>query len=444
MGMGLFSMAEISEIQAIAEKSKQLEAPKKSQVGKRNIPAQIEAISATVKEYFKDSPAKCCRTRQELHDYVTDMIDAGIGGIDTETTGLDRQKDWIVGSSLYYPGGVEIYIPNKHILPVFEEPYKDQLDYREVKEEFDRFRQKGTKLIFANADFDLAMMYNWYDVDLIDQFYFDVITAWRCIKENEPDNALKVLYSKYVLKGQGDPKKFSDFFSPLLFPYCNPEVAKLYAANDAKITYELFKWQEPLVTKGHPRCEKRNLGAIADLVWGVEMPLVRVAQKMHRRGMYIEQSYADTLREKYHLSSDAEVEKLKKMISEALDDPQYHPKRKSPFQSMEDFNCNSTPQIEWVVYDLLGFEPPNGKRTTDKDVLRTFNNPIIAQILKCRSLDTLIGAFVDKLPDSVGKDGRIHPEFKTIGADTGRLSCKNPKLADWGFKIRLIQGRAAA
>ena len=439
MGMGLFSMAEISEIQAIAEKSKQLEAPKKSQVGKRNIPAQIEAISATVKEYFKDSPAKCCRTRQELHDYVTDMIDAGIGGIDTETTGLDRQKDWIVGSSLYYPGGVEIYIPNRHILPVFEEPYKDQLDYREVKEEFDRFRQKGTKLIFANAPFDLSMMFNWYEIDLTDQFYYDVITSWRCIKEDEKSNRLKDLYNKYVLHGTGDPKHFSDFFSPELFPYCNPEIAKLYAAHDPKITYELYEWQVPLITKGHPRCEKRNLGAISDLIWGVEFPLIKIAQHMSQYGMFIEKSFSDHLIEKYHSLFDNDVADLKKMIIDAINDPQYHPKKKSPFQTIDDLNIDSAAHKQWIVYDLLGFESADGDKSTDKKVIGLFKHPIISQILKCTSLSTLISSFVDKLPESVGKDGRVHPDFKTIGASTGRFSCAEPNTQNIPSHVKDIR-----
>ena len=71
------------------------------------------------------------------------------------------------------------------------------------------------------------------------------------------------------MKGVGDPKKFSDFFSPQLFPYCKPQIAKLYAANDAKITFELFKWQLPYVTKSHKKCQDNHLERIADLVWNV-------------------------------------------------------------------------------------------------------------------------------------------------------------------------------
>lgn len=436
--MGLFSPEQMSDIAAIAERSKRLAAQIKKPPSARNIAEQVERLSQIVVDYFKDSPAKCIHTRRELHDYVTDMIEAGIGGIDTETTGLDRRLDKIVGSSLYFPDGVEVYIPSKHIVPIMEEPYPGQLDYREVQEEFDRFRQKKTKLIFANADFDLSMMFYSYGVDLIDAFYYDCIIAWRCIKENEPDNALKTLYNKYVLKGQGDPKKFSDFFTPELFPYCDPEIAKLYAANDAVITYKLHRWQLPLITKGHPDCEKRHLESISDLIWGVEFPLVKIAQDMHRNGMFIDKMISDQLRVKYHSMLEAETEKARMLISEAISDPKYRTSKKRPFNTAEDFNPNSTPQVLWVIYDLLGFKI-DGKPTTDKTVLSTFKHPIPAQILKCRSLDTLISAFVDKLPENVWEDHRVRGTFNTIGAGTGRLSSKSPNMQNLPSRAKDIR-----
>lgn len=426
--MGLFSRAQIEQVNAIAEKSKasleQTSAPKPT----KGLNAQLKSMSDAVVEYFKDSPAILITSKEQLHDYITNMIKAGYGGIDTETTGLDRIHDTIVGASLYYPGGVECYIPSKHLVPIFDAPYNDQLTYDEIGEEFQRLADSDIRLIFANADFDLSMIFKDLKVDLIKNCYYDVILAWRCLKENEKNNQLKVLYNKYVLKGAGDPKTFSDFFPVKLFPYCKPEVAKLYAANDAKITYELFKWQLPFLLKDNPKCKNNHLEAIADLVWGVEFPLMGVCQKMHRDGVYIEPSMAEMLNRKYIPISNSELAKLHGMVQEILDNPKYSTRVKRPFMRATDFNPESPPHVAWLCYDLMKLDSGRSGRATGKEILSTFNTPVTAQILKCRSLNVLISTFVKKLPNAVGADGKIHCTFKQIGADTGRLSSADPNM----------------
>ena len=273
--MKLFSASDQAKIIRSAQKSKQVLQPRKV-VNTNSMSAELKRISESVIEYFRGSSAVLITSKEQLHDYITALLEAGIAGIDTETTGLDRIRDYIVGASLYYPGGVECYIPIKHRVPIFEDLYKGQLTYEDVREEFQRIVDSNVKLVFANADFDLAMIYKDIKVDFKDRCWYDVIIAWRCLKENEPHNGLKELYNKYVLKGKGNPKRFSDFFPPALFPYCKPEVSKLYAANDAKITYELCMWQLPYLTKDHPKCKKSHLERIADLVWNVEFPLIKV------------------------------------------------------------------------------------------------------------------------------------------------------------------------
>ena len=239
MILRLFSSAQADKINQVAERTKEsIQAPKK--ISAKNVSSELERISKQVLEYFKDSNAILIESKEQLHDYVTKLIESGYAGIDTETTGLDRIHDTIVGSSLYYPGGVECYIPNKHLVPIFDQPYKGQLTYEDVQEEFQRIADSSVKLIFANADFDLAMIYKDYKVDFVPRCYYDVIIGWRVIREGEQHYDLKGLYNRHVLRGEGDPKKFSDFFSPQLFPYCKPQIAKLYAANDAKITFDEF------------------------------------------------------------------------------------------------------------------------------------------------------------------------------------------------------------
>lgn len=422
--MSLFTRDQIAKINAVAEKSKEISEFKPNSSTKvRGVNNEIQEMSQKVIEYFHDSPAILIESVDQLHEYVTDMIEAGIGGIDTETTGLDRIKDTIVGASLYFPDGTECYIPMKHLVPIFDEPYKGQLSYEDVGKEFQRFVDAKTKLIFANADFDLAMIYKDLKVDLNECCYYDVILAWRCLKEDEKDNALKVLYNKYVLKGQGDPMKFTDFFTPQLFPYCKPEVAKLYAANDAKITYDLFMWQLPYVTKDHPKCKKNHLEAIADLVWNVEIPMIKVCQNMHRTGIYLDKDIAPVLVNRYNKEITHQKEILAKMIDDVLEKSSYHPSpmQKVPFKTGADFSPTSTMHVKHLLYTVMGLPQGKGGEKTNKEVISEFNLPVTNQILKVRSLNTLISTFVEKLPKATTPDSRIHCSFRQIGAATGRM-----------------------
>lgn len=425
--MKLFSSADVAKINQIAAQSKQVIAPSKP-VKATSMNAELTEISDRVVKYFKDSPAMLITSTSQLHDYVTKLIDVGIAGIDTETTGLDRIRDHIVGSSLYYPGGVECYIPNKHLIPIFDEPYKDQLTYADVRVEFQRIVDAGVKLVFANADFDLAMIYKDYQVDFCDNCYYDVILAWRCLKDNERDNALKVLYNKYVLKGRGDPMKFNDFFSPQLFPYCRPDIAKLYAANDAKITYELYMWQLPYTLKDNPKCKKNKLERVADLIWHLEFPLIKVCHMLHRRGVYIDMDVVNALQTRYHKDYDVEIVKLHELVQQLIDNSFVPNSGKRPFNSGKDFNESSPVHVKYLLYTMLNVPQGKDGQSADKSVLSSVNSPVTDQILAVRSLSKLIGTYIDKLPREIAPDSKIHAQFKSVGANTGRMSSQSPNL----------------
>ena len=422
--MGLFSQSEMGQINAVAAKSKEVLKPIQVSKSVTSTQHEIDESTKSVLEYFGDSPAILITTTEDLHEYVLKAIESGYCGIDTETTGTDRIHDTIVGASLYYPGGVECYIPCKHIVPIFDTPYKGQLTYEEVGKELQLFVEAGTKMIFANADFDLAFIYKDFKVDMISICYYDVISAWRCLKENELHNGLKELYAKYPMGGKGDPKKFTDFFSPKLFPYSKPDVAKLYAANDAKITYELFIWQLPYVTKTHPKCQRNHLEKIADLVWNIEMPMIKVCALMHRTGIYLDKDTSSVLKPRYHELRDKEFAKLADMIKDVMQQADTMTLNKSPFKTARDFNPNSPPQVGYLLRKIMGLE----LESTEKETLAQLNLPITNQLLKVRSLDTRIGGFVDKLPDLATLDGRIHSTFKSMGASTGRMASADPNV----------------
>jgi len=423
----LFNLQTQEAIEAQAAKSQQLLEPVKA-INTKSIKSDLQQMSSRVVEAFKESVALLLTTEDELSAYIDEIIDVGYAGIDTETTGLDRRRDTVVGVSLYYPGGIECYIPCKHLIPIFNELRSNQLPYDVVGKQLQRLVDAGTKLIFANADFDLSMIYKDLKVDLTSIFYYDVILAWRCLKEDEKRNGLKELYNKYVLKGEGDENRFTDFFTPSLFPYCEPEVAKLYAAHDAKITYELFVWQIPYITPSDPKCIKNNLQQISNLIWNIEFPLVTICQKLHRTGVYLEKSVADQISRRYSPIQAEELAALHEMVEAISENPKYMTKTRKPWGKTTDFNPDSSKHVSYLIYDMLKLDTGSKNKSTDKAVLGALNLPITNKILQIRSLRTVISTFVEKLPKAVWSDNRIHCTFKQVGADTGRMSSADPNM----------------
>ena len=62
--------------------------------------------------------------------------------------------------------GDKCYIPNKHLVPIFDEPYSGQLTYQDCHDALERLMDGGVKFIFANADYDLSMIYKDYQTSM--------------------------------------------------------------------------------------------------------------------------------------------------------------------------------------------------------------------------------------------------------------------------------------
>ena len=111
------------------------------------------------------------------------------------------------------------------------------------------------------------------------------------------------------------------------------------------------------------------------------------------------------------------------------------------------FNISSPKQLGEVLYDRLRVtdKPPRTatkQYSTAEDVLVKLKDkhPVIGQILEYRSINKLIGTYLDSFPKLINPaTGRLHTVYNQTVTATGRLSSSNPNLQN--IPIRTERGR---
>lgn len=366
------------------------------------------------------------RTENELHEYITKCINNGVISIDTETTGLDPILDNLAGVCIYTPGEKTAYVPVNHESYITFERLPEQLTEEQVGRELQRVVDSKIKVVMFNATFDIRVLRNQCNVYLT--CYWDAYLGARLLNENESSNALKKLHQKYCLNGEGDAFKYDELFKGIKFTLIPIKVGYLYAAHDAKITYELYKFQEPYLDLNQEREDLRN---VAWVFRNIEMPIVDVVCDMEDTGVDFDKEFAEKLSVDYHKQAEEKInlfyKELHKYDSEIDAYKSFHPNHKLD----DPINISSPTQLAVLFYDILKIEPPDSKnpRGTGVDILAKMDNPLAKLILDYRKVDKLLSTYIDKLPQVINpKTNRIHCKFNQYGADTGRFSSDSPNL----------------
>ncbi len=113
--------------------------------------------------------------------------------------------------------------------------------------------------------------------------------------------------------------------------------------------------------------------------------------------------------------------------------------------SNTEFNIDSPKQLNVILFEQLGCpvikKTPKGVPSTNEEVLQQLaaDFPIAELILYYRGMRKLKNTYVDKLPQEVANDGRVHTTYNQTGTITGRLSSSNPNLQN--IPIRTLEGR---
>jgi len=326
---------------------------------------------------------------------------------DTETTSLNALEAQLVGMAISFKEHEAYYIP----FPEDQTEAKKILDLLQPA-----FKATIIKKIGQNLKYDLLVLKK-YNFEVVSPL-FDTMLA-HYLLEPEMRHGMDTLAEVYLnyspvsieqLIGKKGAKQGSMRDVAI-------EAITEYAAEDADITYQLYKFFNPLV--------KEQL--LEPLFNEVEMPLSEVLAEMELEGIKID---TKALAE-FSTLLQGEIEVVEKQIFE---------------HAGVQFNIASPKQLGEILFDRLKLDP-NAKKTktgqyaTGEEILSKLDtdHPIVANILDYREFQKLKSTYVDALPLLLGADGRVHTSFNQAVAATGRLSSTNPNLQN--IPIRTDRGK---
>lgn len=372
------------------------------------------------------------RSENDVVQYFDNAISSGYIAIDTETTGLDHIEDKVVGTCLYYPRGKAAYIPHLHKSYLTGSPLNNQVSYDFVKQQLQRVIDSHIQVLMHNADFDMRFIY--YSMGIKVPCTWDTQIASRVINNTE-SAALKFQYAKHI-ENTEKSYDYSKLFKNVEYTKVSPDVAALYAAIDALLTYELYEYQKQVF-------EQSGNEALYSVFKNIEMPLVSVVFDIEVQGVCIDKEMSQKLSEKYtkllnesHKKVMLEVRKYQPEI-DRYNSGIIDIKKRLP----NPINISSPSQLATLFYDVLKITPKTNKaRSTDEEALTKIGTPLCKYILEYRGLLKLLTTYIDKLPECVARiDNRLHASFIQIGADTGRFSSQNPNLQNIPSKNQEIR-----
>ncbi len=332
---------------------------------------------------------------------------------DTETTGLDYNKDHLVGFSFCVNEKEAYYVPFAH----FYLGIVDQISETDAKAAIRKIFH--SKVVGHNIKFDLHFVTRFLEDESLEVYADSMILAWL-INSNSAlslDKLSSALLGHTMMAFKDSVKKGETFASVDLEDACK------YAAEDAYITAKLYN----LFLK---KLELQNATHLIEEAREVEFPFIHTLLRMEREGIELNGAFL----EEFLVEVKVTLGELTKSIYELAG---------------SEFNINSTKQLGVVLFETLGL--PVGKKTktgysTNEKVLHGLKetHKIIPKLLEYREVYKLYSTYIEPLLQlsKESKRSRIHTSFVQTGTATGRLSSKNPNLQNiptrtpLGAKIR--------
>lgn len=400
--------------------------------GVAEIYSEVERVFANVKTLIPYIPDyELITTKERLATYYKKIKEVGYVALDTETNGLDPITDNIAGFSIYTKGELPAYIPLTHAY------YDENVSMDVAKAFMNALVRDNIKILMHNSKFDIRVIKNSIGVRL--RCHFDTYLAARLLNENE-EAGLKYLWPKYVKKGKAE-YSFADLFENVKFSLFDPSKVYQYAALDALMTWELWEFQRDYLDPTNEKCKSQDLVDTSSLFYDIEMEVSDIAVDMEERGLRVDVAYAKKLEKEYTSKMYAHEKKAQTAIMAHMDDIRKNLTAAQLSKLSNPVNISSPAQLAIILYHGLKLElsprvVKKGKiHSTDSDALEYLTktypqySDILVELTEYKGYIKLIGTYIVGIPKLINpKTDRVHTEWKTIGADTGRFSSKNPNF----------------
>ena len=345
------------------------------------------------------------KNEDELSKLISQIEELTEISIDTETSSLDPHQADLIGISISPKVGVSYYIPLNH------KNYKN-LNEKNVLKKLEKILiDKSIKKIGQNIKFDYIIFYRrGIDLEPLEDTMLMSYVLDAGKNRHNMDTLSEIHLGHKTISYKeivGTGKK------QINFSEVNVEDAKNYAAEDADITFRLYK--KFLINLKNEK--------LMNIYETFEKPLIKILAHMEINGIKLDKKFLNKLSENFQ----KKISNLEKKI--------YNITKK-------EFKIGSTKQLGEVLYNDLKIsalkKTKKGSFATGASVLEDLaykGHELPQLVLEWRQLTKLKNTYSDSLPQFLNPNtGRVHTSFLLAATTTGRLASSDPNLQNIPIK----------
>ena len=318
--------------------------------------------------------------------------------LDTETTGLDIYGEDVLFAFCIGTKDKEWY------LPIRQRGGQNVDEQQTLNFVRDLCSDPKKKIIFANASFDLGMLRK-EGIEVAGQV-IDVFAAAHIYDNRLVKTGLKELARKVGFNTPEETAKDEYIRANKIedWSYIPNDIMSPYGKADARLTYDLLMYYLRTFTSQEMK------------LLNLESRVSKIIFEMVDYGLYMDWDYISQFGEELSVEMQLLIVKL---MAHGVE-----PSRREtiiPFMKREGLKITKL--------------TPKGGISTNSEALETYNNPVLNDVLKWRSISKLYATYVLNFINS-NRNGVVHPKIWQNGTVTGRFSSNFQQLPKGDIRVK--------